>query len=207
MNLLSSAKGIRARALALVACAALPIAAGVTVDQYASPYISYRSYVDFAANSIVAGHQNWSTFAAAEHPRGQQVKFYEIAVAADRQGGTLGACYEISTNAPVAGVTADTEILVKLPNNNVWQRLSDDHNGTMFSKARFYFGEDFVDPTTVFVRVAPYSNNTIHFNFYAGVVRTAAGGPITSEADCFADQTIAAAFVNRHEQVTIRRVR
>lgn len=207
MNLLSSAKGMRARVLSLVACAALPIAAGITVDQYATPYAAYRSYVDFAASSIVAGHHNWSNFLAAEHPRGQTVKYYEIAVSADRQGGTLGACYEISTNAPAAGIISDTEILVKVPNNNVWQRLSDDYNGTRFSKARFWFGEDFVDPTTVFIRVAPYGDNTIHFNFFAGLVRTSTGGPIASEADCFADQAVAAAFVNRHEQVTIRRVR
>lgn len=206
MNLPFSAKGIRARALAMVACAALPIAAGITSDQYTSPYAAYRSYVDFAASSIVVGHHNWSTFVTAEHPRGVAVKYYEIAVSADVQG-QLGRCYEISTNAPVGGAVFDTEILVKVPNNNVWQRLSDDHNGTRYSKARFWFGEDFVDPSKVFIRVAPYFDNTIHFNFFAGRVLTAAGAPVATEADCFADDAIAAAFVDRHENVFIRKVR
>jgi hypothetical protein len=209
MKLLKNNPRTRTWVAAVAALSALPIAAGINVDQYASPYVYYQTYVDFAASSSVAGHQNFAIFNTSEHYRAQAVKYFEIAVNADRQFDPVGRCYEISTSAPAAGITADTEILVKLPNNPVWQKLSDDYAGTLFSKARFWFGEDFVDPTTVFLRVASFSSssNSAHFNFNTQVVRsgTAANLPVATEAECFSDAGIAAAFVDRHENVFIRR--
>jgi hypothetical protein len=208
MNVLKLKSSARLWVPALVAAAALPLAAGITVNQYASPYVAYTSYVDFAASSLVAGHQNYSTFIAAQHPRGMAVKYFDIAVDAHNQFAPVGRCYEVSTSAPSAGIVSDTEILVKATAASTsWLRLSDDYAGTRFSKARFWFGEDFVDGTTVFLRVAPYSDNSIHFKFTSQLVRQSAApyGPIATEAECFSDPNIAAAFVDRHENVFIRR--
>jgi hypothetical protein len=200
-------KGIWASA-ALIASAATPMMAAITVDQYASPYIYYTSYVDFADVSTQAGHWNYSLFNTAEHYHSWGVKYFDIAIAAHDQQLPNGRCYEIGTAEPAPGIVTDTEILVKLPNNAVWQKLSDDYNGTRYSRARFWFGEDFVDPTSVVVRVAAYhpNYNTTDFKFSASLIRTSANQPVTTEADCFAgDPNAGAAFINRHEQVTIRR--
>ena len=192
---------------ALIVSAAMPVMAGITVDQYAAPYVYYTSYVDFGASSSVAGHWNFNLFNTSEHYHKWAVKYFDIAITADAQYAPTGRCYEISTSAVSGGVNTDTEILVKLPNNNVWQKLSDDFGGTVYSRARFWFGEDYVDPSSIFVRVASYStgSNNGEFNFNASHIRTAANLPVTTEAACFADAGIAAAFVDRHEGVFIRR--
>jgi hypothetical protein len=192
---------------ALIASAALPSAAAITVDQYAAPYIYYTSYVDFGASSTVPGHWNYSLFNGLEQYHGYAVKYFDIAITADAQYAPTGRCYEISTSAVTGGVTTDTEILVKLPNNTVWQKLSDDYAGTVYSRARFWFGEDYVDPSNIVVRVSAYSPayNAGEFNFSASQIRTGGNQPVTTEADCFADAGIAAAFVDRHENVFIRR--
>lgn len=206
----SSAANLHLRAwasAALIASAALPAAAGIAVDQYAAPYIYYTTYVDFGASSNQAGHWNFDLFNGSEHYHQWAVKYFDIAVTADAQYAPTGRCYEIATSAVAGGVYMDTEILVKLPNNSVWQKLSDDYGGTLFSHARFWFGEDYVDPSKIFVRVAAYSPNSNNgeFNFSASQVRTPANQPVTTEADCFADAGMAAAFVDRHENVYIRR--
>lgn len=199
--------GILASA-ALVASAAMSATAAVTVDQYASPYIYYTSYVDFADVSTQAGHSNFSLFNTAEHYHGWAVKYFDIAIDAHDQQLPNGRCYEIGTAAPAAGIVSDTEILVKLPDNPVWQKLSDDYNGTRYSRARLWFGEDFINGTSVVVRVAAYhtNHNNSDFKFSAALIRTANNQPVTTEADCMAGDPLAgAAFINRHEQVTIRR--
>jgi hypothetical protein len=192
---------------ALIASAALPSTAGITVDQYAAPYVYYTSYVDFGASSTVPGHWNYNLFNTSEHYHGYASKYFDIAVTADAQYAPTGRCYEIATSAVPGGVTTDTEILVKLPNNTVWQRLSDDYGGTVYSRARFWFGEDYVDPANIFVRVSVYSApfNNGEFNFSASQIRTGSNQPVATEADCFADAGVAAAFVDRHENVFIRR--
>ena len=192
---------------ALIAAAAIPGTAAITVDQYAAPYVYYTSYVDFGASSAVPGHWNYSLFNTAEHYHGTPVKYFDIAINADAQYAPTGRCYEIGTAAVTGGVSTDTEILVKLPNNAVWQKLSDDYSGTLYSRARFWFGEDYVDPSSIFVRVAAYSinSNNGEFNFIASQVRTGANQPITTQADCFADAAMGAAIVDRHENVTIYR--
>ncbi len=206
MNMFASDLRIWASA-ALIASAAMPSAAGITVDQYAAPYVYYTSYVDFGASSAVPGHWNFNLFTPAEHYHGTNVKYFDIAVTATDQYAPTGRCYEIGTSAAPGGTYMDTEILVKLPNNTVWQKLSDDYSGTLFSRARFFFFEDFVDPTTVFIRVAAYSitSNNGEFNFSASQVRTGSNQPVTTQADCFSDASMGAALVDRHENVTIYR--
>jgi hypothetical protein len=211
MKVLNPGNGALYWVSTLAAVTALSVVAGPIIRfQEVSPKISNVSYVDFAASSTVAGHQNFDRFVAGEHPRGQTVKYFEISVYADAQYAPLGRCYEISTSTPGGGSNPDTEILVKVPNNNVWQRLSDDVGpGILTSRARFWFGEDFVDPSPVFIRVAAYlsSTDTSHFYIQSGLVRGGNGNqPVLSEAECFSDANIAAAFVDRHEDVYIRRV-
>jgi hypothetical protein len=205
-----SASDLRMRvwaSAALIASAAMPIAAGITIDQYATPYMVTTSYVDFAASSTVAGHWNYSLFNTAEHYHSWASKYFDIAITATDQYAPLGSCVEIATLPPAAGIVTDTEILVKLPDNPVWQRLSDDYAGTRYSRARLWFGEGFVNPVPAVVRVAAYhpNYNSGDFKFSYTHVLTSTGQPITTEADCFADAGIAAAFINRHEQVFIRR--
>jgi hypothetical protein len=210
MDYVPSKMGKISKLLALVSTAVLPSAAGITVDQYATPYVYYTTYVDFAATSSQAGHDNFAIFNTSEHYGARAVKYFEIPVQSELQSAPLGNCIEISTTAPATGISFDSEILVRSHAETVWRSLSDDYNGTRFSKARLWLGEGYVQPANIFLRVAAYDggSNTGHFNLNTSFVRGGANGnqPITTEADCFAgDEKMATAFVDRHEDVWIRR--
>ncbi len=209
---------------ALVAASALPIAAAITVDQNTFSGRTYTTYVDFSATTSEPNHPNYSTFAAGEHFRNVTPKYFDLNINASSQGGDLGGCFEIGTLPAASGLIADTEILARIlsntnPGNNTeWQRLSDDVDGTTYSKARLFF-EDFVDISHTVIRIAMFdgsaTNNKAQFKFYVKPIAPSEPGVtkiILTEADCFspsvsgAGSDEATAFIDRHENVLIRHV-
>jgi hypothetical protein len=200
---LPSAKSIFRPLAAFAAVAAfVPAGADIVFDQYASPYLSYRTYVDWSATSTEAGHFNYDLFPTSQHPRGAAVKFFDIGIYTSTQGGVRGGCWDIMTQV-ANGLNTDTEILGK-PTGGVWTRINDDIDGAnnRFSHIRLFLEDDIDSRALQNLRVAAYNTNynNDQFNIYVQLVKG-----ITTEASCFSDATVAAAAMDRHENLFIRR--
>jgi hypothetical protein len=197
-----------ALALAVTGVLVMP-AKAIDFQHNVNSDMAYFFPVDWSATSTVANHPNYELFPTWDHPRGVAVKYLDFDITNDFPGAR-GHCFDMKTYPGPSGQLADTEILVK-KDDGTWARLSDDTPSSRLSQARFYFddlaitrqyltSEQFgASPTKI--RVAAYGagNNAEDF-----VLSFTFVGDLT-QAQCFSNTSVAAAYFDRHEYVTIVR--